>query len=51
MLPGEQGPSLDDLSKAYKRSRVTVRKAVLLLVDEGSLETRAAWGTFVAERK
>jgi GntR family transcriptional regulator len=50
-LPGEQIPSLDDLSKTYQRSRVTVRRAVLLLVEEGLLETRPAWGTFVAERK
>jgi len=49
-LPGEQIPSLDDLSKMHKVSRVTARKAVLLLVDEGLLETRPRWGTFVAER-
>ncbi len=49
-LPGEQVPSLDQLSAEYSVSRVTARKAVLLLVGEGLLETRPAWGTFVAER-
>jgi DNA-binding GntR family transcriptional regulator len=49
-LPGEQIPSLDDLSKSHGVSRVTARKAVLLLIDEGLLETRPRWGTFVAER-
>ena len=49
-LPGEQVPSLDKLSDEYSVSRVTARKAVLLLVEEGLLETRPAWGTFVAER-
>ena len=48
-MPGEQIPSLDDLSKSYGVSRVTARKAVLLLVDEGLLETRPAWGTFVKD--
>jgi DNA-binding GntR family transcriptional regulator len=33
-----------------RASRVTARKAVLLLIDEGLLETRPRWGTFVAER-
>lgn len=47
-LPGEQIPSLDDLSKEHTVSRVTARKAVLLLIDEGLLETRPRWGTFVA---
>jgi hypothetical protein len=48
-LPGEQIPSLDDLSKSHGVSRVTARKAVLLLIDEGLLETRPRWGTFVTE--
>ncbi len=50
-LPGEQVPSLDRLSADYSVSRVTARKAVQLLVGEGLLETRPAWGTFVSERK
>ena len=50
-VSGEQIPSLDKLAATHKVSRVTARKAVLLLVDEGLLETRPAWGTFVAERK
>jgi GntR family transcriptional regulator len=49
-LPGEQVPSLDQLSADYSVSRVTARKAVQLLVGEGLLETRPAWGTFVADR-
>ena len=50
-LPGEQIPSLDDLSLSHGVSRVTARKAVLLLIDEGLLETRPRWGTFVVERR
>jgi GntR family transcriptional regulator len=46
-LKGEQIPSLDKLAVEYGVSRVTARKSVLLLVDEGLLETRPAWGTFV----
>jgi DNA-binding GntR family transcriptional regulator len=49
-LPGEQVPSLDDLSKTYEVSRTTARRAVQLLITEGLIETRPRWGTFVAER-
>ena len=49
-LPGEQVPSLDDLSETYKVSRTTARRAVQLLITEGLIETRPRWGTFVAER-
>jgi GntR family transcriptional regulator len=48
-LPGEQVPSLDDLSKTYEVSRTTARRAVQLLIAEGLIETRPRWGTFVAE--
>jgi len=50
-LPGEQVPSLDDLSDTYKVSRTTARRAVQLLISEGLIETRPRWGTFVAERR
>jgi DNA-binding GntR family transcriptional regulator len=50
-LPGEQVPSLDQLAAEYRVSRATVQRAVRLLVDEGVLETRPRWGTFVAERR
>jgi GntR family transcriptional regulator len=50
-LPGEQVPSLDDLSRTYEVSRTTARRAVQLLIAEGLIETRPRWGTFVAERK
>jgi len=50
-LPGEQVPSLDDLSETYKVSRTTARRAVQLLISEGLIETRPRWGTFVAERR
>jgi GntR family transcriptional regulator len=50
-LPGEQVPSLDDLSKTYEVSRTTARRAVQLLIAEGLIETRPRWGTFVAERQ
>jgi DNA-binding GntR family transcriptional regulator len=51
MLPGEQVPSLDRLAADYSVSRATVQKAVKVLVEEGLIETRPRWGSFVAERR
>jgi DNA-binding GntR family transcriptional regulator len=47
LQPGEQVPSLDHLARDYEVSRATAQKA---LRDEGAVETRPRWGTFVAER-
>ena len=49
-LPGEQLPSLDRLAADYRVSRATAQKALTVLVDEGLVETRRRWGSFVAER-
>jgi GntR family transcriptional regulator len=48
--PGQTLPSERDLSQALGLSRVTVRKAISGLVEEGLLTQRHGAGTFVAER-
>jgi len=48
--PGEQVPSLDALARDYRVSRATAQKALRLLREEGVVETRPRWGTFVADR-
>jgi DNA-binding GntR family transcriptional regulator len=50
LQPGEQVPSLDRLAREYDVSRATAQKALRVLRDEGTVETRPRWGTFVAER-
>lgn len=40
-------PDQESLAKAYDTSRVTVRKAIQLLIDEGLLYTRRGSGTYV----
>lgn len=41
----------NELSKTYDVSRITVRKAIELLVEEGILIKKQGIGTFVAEKK
>ncbi|MCT7085345.1 GntR family transcriptional regulator, partial [Salmonella enterica] len=48
--PGQALPSERDLSRLLQLSRVTVRKAISGLVEEGLLNQRHGAGTFVAER-
>ncbi len=48
--PGQALPSERDMSRALALSRVTVRKAIAGLVEEGLLTQRHGAGTFVAER-
>ena len=48
--PGHALPSERDLASALGVSRVTVRKAIAGLVEEGLLNQRHGAGTFVAER-
>ena len=48
--PGHALPSERDLSQALQLSRVTVRKAISGLVEEGLLQQRHGAGTFVAAR-
>lgn len=44
---GEVLPDQETLAKHYQTSRVTVRKAIQLLIDEGLLYTRRGSGTYV----
>ncbi|WP_219417712.1 GntR family transcriptional regulator [Pseudonocardia nigra] len=48
--PGEQLPSLNELSKAYGVSLMTVQKALGLLRDEGLVISRQGKGSFVRQR-
>ncbi len=47
LAPGRLLPSEADLSAAYGASRITVRKALDLLRDDGLLESRQGFGWFV----
>ncbi len=51
LVPHERIPSERELSSLLGVSRMTVRQALVALVDEGALYTRAGKGTFVADRK
>jgi GntR family transcriptional regulator len=46
--PGEQIPSVSQLSARYGVSRTTVQKAVRMLLTDGLVVTRHGWGAFVA---
>ena len=48
---GERLPSERDLAETFKVSRMTLRQAITLLVDEGVLERRVGSGTFVASTR
>lgn len=49
--PGERMPSEAELCGKYSVSRITVRRAVEELVEEGYLERRQGKGTFVAQKR
>jgi DNA-binding GntR family transcriptional regulator len=40
-------PSVTTLQEVYGIARITVRKAVALLADEGLVVVRPGWGTFI----
>lgn len=48
-LPGEMIPSEREMAKALGINRMTVKKAVSLLVEEGVLSSEAGRGTFVCK--
>jgi len=48
--PGDQLPSLSELSKTYSVSLMTVQKALGLLRDEGLVISRQGKGSFVRQR-
>ena len=50
-LPGERMPSEQELEKKYKVSRITVRRAVKELCEEGILVRKQGKGTFVLNNK
>ena len=51
VLAGSKLPTENELVTAYHVSRVTVRKALDALSQQGYLERRSGKGTFVAEKK
>ncbi|MFQ6786552.1 MAG: GntR family transcriptional regulator, partial [Streptococcus salivarius] len=48
---GQRLPSERDLCETFDVSRMTVRQAITLLVDEGILERKPGSGTFVASSR
>lgn len=48
---GDRLPSERDLSEHFQVSRMTLRQAVTLLVEEGILERRIGSGTYVASHR
>lgn len=48
---GDRLPSERDLADEFAVSRMTLRQAITLLVDEGILERRIGSGTYVASRR
>lgn len=49
--PGDQIPTEEEIGRIYGLSRVTVRRAIQTLVDQGVLIRRQGKGTFVAQPK
>lgn len=49
--PGERLPSEPELSEYFEVSRITIRRAVSELCEQGALIKRQGKGTFVRERK
>jgi GntR family transcriptional regulator len=51
LQPHRRIPSERELAAMFGVSRMTIRQALLELINEGSLYTRSGKGTYVAERK
>ncbi|MFC2366000.1 MAG: GntR family transcriptional regulator, partial [Streptococcus mutans] len=45
---GDRLPSERDLAERFEVSRMTLRQAITLLVEEGILERRVGSGTYIA---
>lgn len=50
MQPGEQVPSVTEITDTYSVSRNTALRALKLLRDEGLITVEQGWGSFVAQR-
>lgn len=48
---GERLPSERDLAEKFQVSRMTLRQAITLLVEEGVLERRVGSGTFITSTR
>jgi GntR family transcriptional regulator len=51
LLPGKQLPSINELSKQFSISRMTIRQGIAYLAREGVLVVKPGVGTFVASPK
>jgi DNA-binding GntR family transcriptional regulator len=49
--PGARMPSISDLMHAYGIARNTARRALHELADEGLVQIRQGWGTFVSRKQ
>ncbi|GAK31624.1 GntR family transcriptional regulator [Weissella oryzae SG25] len=49
--PGDKIPAERELAEQFDVSRMTLRQAIMLLVEEGVLDRRVGSGTYVAEQK
>jgi DNA-binding GntR family transcriptional regulator len=50
LAPGEQLPTVAQLTKTYGVAKVTALKALGMLRSEGLIYTEARWGSFVSDR-
>jgi GntR family transcriptional regulator len=51
LRPGDRIPSAVSLAQQYDLAPGTVRKALMQLQQEGLVESRVGWGSFVAEKR
>lgn len=51
LQPGDRIPSVVSLAQEYELAAGTVRKALAQLQQDGLVESRVGWGTFVARRE
>lgn len=51
LQPGDRIPSVVSLAQEYELAAGTVRKALARLQQDGLVESRVGWGTFVARQE